>query len=194
MIEIKSGRGTKNRLTLLTCAPDWELASRLNRIKKPADRMCTSSMTLLHRYGYWRDDKWKIACDVKATNFNPQGLRLHLDEAKGLLLERYRGTPRNVAVWDINELHGRLAEKHPQTMFISAKSKAISSDEELLYLQKATYVRSPNLARFDELLQSGKIIMGHRKSNRDHGVAFRIAEKYAFELFTTEPRTFNLTP
>lgn len=192
MIEIKSGRGTKNRLTLLTCAPDWELASRLNRTKKPADRLCTSPQALLHRYGYWRNDKWKIACDVKATNFNPQGLRLHFDEAKGLLLERYRGMPRNVAVWSINELHGRLAEKHPQTMFINAKSEAISGDEELLYLQKATYVRSPNLARFDELLQSGKIIMGHRKSNKDHGVAFRIDEKHAFELFTTEPRTFDL--
>ena len=193
-IEIKSGRGAGNKLTLLSCAPDWELASHLNKKRKPADRFCTSSTALLHRYGYWRAEIWQIACDVKAKKFNPQGLRLHIDEAKRLLLEQYRATPRHVAAWSMDELHRRLAEKHPQTMFIKARSEAISQDEELFFLQKATFVRSPNLARFDELLQSGKIIMAHRKSSKDHGVAFRIDEKYAFELFTTKARTFDLMP
>jgi len=191
-IEIKSGRG-RNQTRLFSCKPDWDFAKRLNIAKNPIDRFCTTPLALLHRYGYWRHDRWNLACDVDTKRFNTQHLKLYLDMDRGILFEKCRRSPNNVAVWKLEELHNRLQEKHPETMFITARTNIISRHRAEYFLEKAVYLRTPSFSKFDQLISEGIIRVGHRKSSSDHGVAFQINQMKAHLLFLARPKTFDLT-
>lgn len=191
-IEIKSGRG-RSDTSMLSLKPDWDLARDLNIIKSPVDRFCTSPKELLHRYGYWRSERWNLSCDVNTQRHNSQHLKLHFNIEDGLLLEKCRRKPCNVAVWKIDELHKRFEAKHPETMFITARSRVISPSLEHFFLEKAVYCRTPSFSKFDQLLADGIIKVCHRKSNHDHGIAFRIPPSKAAQVFLARPRTFDLT-
>ena len=194
-IEIKSGRGRSNT-TLFSSAPDWRLAEELNtRQKRYVNRYCTSSRSILYRYGYWRHAKWNLSCDVSTRRFNAQGLIIHLDQKQGTLVENCRQKPEQVAIWRLRDLHKSLETKHPETLFIKARSEKRSQSEEAFFLEKATYVRTPSFSKFDELLTSGVIVVCHRQhSKHDHGIGFRMPTEKASQLFLAQPRNFRLAP
>jgi hypothetical protein len=194
-IEIKSGRGRSN-MTLFSSAPDWKLAEELNtRQQRYVNRYCISSRSILYRYGYWRNSKWNLSCDVSTRGFNTQGLKIHLDQKQGTLVENCRQKPEQVAIWRLRDLHTSLVTKHPETMFIKARSEKRSQTEEAFFLEKATYVRTPSFSKFDELLACGVIVVCHRQhSEHDHGIGFRIPPTKASQLFLAQPRNFQLAP
>lgn len=192
-IEIKAGRG-RSDTSMLSVKPDWDLAKNLNSVKSPVDRYCTSPKEFLHRYGYWRDNDWKIYCDVNTQRYNKQHLKLHLNVDDGLLIEKSHRKPCNVVVWKIDELHKRLEEKHPETMFIKARSVNISTKVKHFFLETAVYCRTPSFSKFDQLLADGTIKVCHRvESGKDHGIAFRIPALKVSQLFLAQPRIFDLT-
>ncbi|MEI8623486.1 MvaI/BcnI family restriction endonuclease [Pseudoalteromonas sp. B137] len=57
-IEIKSGRGGKNRTTLFAQVPDWSISP------------CKKSAEILNKYGYEREDDFKLYCTLSTQKNN----------------------------------------------------------------------------------------------------------------------------
>ncbi len=117
-IELKSARNSLTRSTLFACVPDWSLSA------------CKSSMDILQRFGYNREGEFKLYCTLSTQRTNSQGLRLRLDEAVRWLREIKVGNPEEqVAIWRIDQLERKLAEKHPETFWIKARAESRSDGE-----------------------------------------------------------------
>lgn len=194
-IEIKAGR-ENSKTTLFSLAPNWELAKEKNILHSSyINRFCTSAKCILQRYGYYRWGRWNLQCDVTTRNFNSQGLRLYLDQKEGTLTESCRQQPNQVAIWSLDSVYKSFENKHPETMFIKARRQKKSSKEIAFFLEKATYVRTPCLSKFSDLLSCGIIQLGHRQSStHDHGTCFKISPKKVSQLFLSHPRIFSLEP
>jgi len=121
-----------------------------------------------------------------------------VDSLNNLLSEVFaRGTPREVAIWDMNTLEDRLLQKHDKTFWVKARTHYINCVEhfELLSVQ---YTERPNIPQFGRMLQDGTITMDHlikRKPTggaNEKGPLFKIWPKNIPELFLGEPRTYDL--
>jgi hypothetical protein len=190
-IEIKSGRSslagvTRTRTTLFACVPNWTIS------------LCKSSNDILQRFGYLRGGQFKLYCTVSAKAPNSVGLMFEVDNLNNLLSEVFaRGTPREVAIWDMNTLEDRLLQKHDKTFWVKARTHYINCVEhfELLSVQ---YTERPNIPQFGRMLQDGTITMDHlikRKPTggaNEKGPLFKIWPKNIPELFLGEPRTYDL--
>jgi hypothetical protein len=128
---------------------------------------------------------------------NGQGLILRIDDVNRTLIENCNRPPPNVAIWRLDTLHRDLLVKHPQTLWIQARAVRDGNDE-LFYLQRATYTRTPSVAQFDALLLEGVITVDHRihrradNTLRDHGIPFRISPSRTAELFLAKPVKYQL--
>lgn len=189
-IEIKSGRSSivsrATRATLFACVPDWELSA------------LQSSKAILDRFGYQRGDDFKLYCSVSTRRANSQGLQLRMDEAAAWLREIYASQPvEDVCVWRLDNLHGRLAEKHRETFWVKAKSLQRNSSE-WFQLESVTHTTRPSVEQFDRLLGDGTVTLDHlikRKpsgSVTEKGPLFKIDRPRIAELFLGVPRSYNL--
>lgn len=195
-IEIKSGRGGGSKTSLFACVPDWELCRSLNNGKPPHKRFCASHQEILTRYGYHDGSRWALYCTVSSRSPNPQGFSISMDNTNNRLVESYAGIPSNVAVWRLQALHDCLKTKHPQTLWVKARS-GHHGNEELFFLEQASYTHGPNIAQFDALLIEGAVTIDHRihmknGSPRDLGVAFRIGPDRVDDLFSSKPLIYSL--
>ncbi len=190
-IEIKSGRSTllasrENRANLFACVPDWNLSS------------LKSSRAILERFGYQRDDDFKLYCTVSTRATNSQGLRFEMMDAEKLLREFYAREPvEEVCVWPLERLHSRLIEKHTETFWVKAKS-TIQGGVEWFHLESVTHTARPDVNQFDRLLADGTVTMDHlikRVSTgkvSEKGPLFKVEKKRLGELFFGEPRNYSL--
>jgi hypothetical protein len=195
-IEIKSGRGAGSKTSLFACVPDWNLCRQLNQGLSSGLRYCASHQEVLNRYGYHDGDRWALYCTVTTRAPNPQGLVLAVDAANNRLVESCAEMPHNVAVWRLESLHDCLKAKHPQTLWIRARSEP-DGDHELFFLERATYTHGPSVAQFDALLLEGAVTLDHRihwhqGTPRDHGIPFRIDPARVTALFTSNPIVYSL--
>jgi hypothetical protein len=195
-IEIKSGRGAGSKTSLFACVPDWELCRTMNQNVAPHLRYCASHQEVLNRYGYHDGTRWALYCTVTTRSPNPQGLVLAVDAASNRLVESCNAVPPNVAVWRMETLHACLKAKHPQTLWIKARSERQGSHE-LFFLQHATYTFGPSVAQFDALLLEGAVTVDHRihwqeGTPRDHGIPFRIRPERVRDLFSSEPIVYQI--
>lgn len=192
-IELKSGRGNKNktRTTLFAQVADW------------SNSYCKSSAQILDKYGYQRDDDFKLYCTLSALQKNSQGLKFEIRE--DLLYEIYEYiSPRgcetkkqDVAVWHGSILRARLYEKHSETFWIEVESIVIDG-EEYFELKSVIHTKSPLLNQLMPLIEKGVITMDHlikrnAKNNRvsEKGPLFKI-DKRNLALLFPKPVKYSL--
>jgi hypothetical protein len=184
-IEIKSGRGGKNRTTLFAQVADWNISP------------CKSSTEILDKYGYQREEDFKLYCTVSTQKANSQGLQFFYDESTDLLIEKDR-EGKSVAIWSGELLRKRLLEKHGETFWIEAKSTIID-DVEYFELISVTHTKQPLESQLLPLIQSGVITMDHlikRKGGdkpkvSEKGPLFKI-DKHNLVFLFPEPKHYTL--
>ncbi|TAG11292.1 MAG: MvaI/BcnI restriction endonuclease family protein [Verrucomicrobia bacterium] len=189
-IELKSGRSTilskETRATLFACVPDWSLSA------------LKSSRALLERFGYEREGNFKLYCSVTTRRANSQGLRLRLEDAFARLHEYYAHEPEeDVCIWNMDNLHSRLTEKHRETFWVKAKSIQRSGSE-WFELQSVTHTSRPSMEQFDRLLLDGTVTLDHLIKRtpsggaHERGPLFKVERQRLPELFLGEPRHYTL--
>ena len=188
-IELKAGRSQiesrETRATLFACVADWHL-SRLQ-----------SSQQILDRFGYHRENDFKLYCSVYTTKANSQGLRLSMDMAANWLKDIFNGPPvEDVCVWDLSRLHQRLEEKHNETFWIKADS-VLSSGNEYYELKSVVHTSKPSCDQFDRLLENGTVSLDHLIKKKksacvEKGPLFKIERQRLPELFLGQPRRYSL--
>ncbi len=146
-IELKGGRGRKNRSTLFAQVADWEISPY------------KSSAAILDKYGYKRGDDFKLYCTVSTQKANSQGLRFFYDESSDELIEKDKDD-NNVVIWPCKLLRNRLLHKHAETFWIHASSTAINGVEHF-ELISVTHTKRPLASQLLPLIQSGVITMDH---------------------------------
>jgi len=183
-IELKSGRGVKARTTLFAQVADWSISP------------CKRSVEILNKYGYERNEDFKLYCTLSTRRENSQGLSFIYDQSKDELQEWYEKKDL-VAVWPGKLLRDRLKEKHSETFWVEAKSEFIDGVEHFQLLS-VTHTKSPIVSQFMPLVQSGVITMDHLikrsgKTNRvsEKGPLFKI-NKRDLELLFPEPIIYSL--
>ena len=183
-IELKSARaGRENRKNLFAQVPNWKI-SRLKSTKE-----------ILDNYGYERDGVRRLYCTVNAINFNPQSLKLKIDEPQELLTE-YSSRNGDVVSWEINTLQNRLLGKHKETFWVEAESK-IEDGVEYLRFTKVEHTKNPLASQMSILIEQGKISVDHlikAKGNSavDKGPIFKLGRNSLSLLFPpSETYTLN---
>lgn len=183
-IELKAGRGTKNRSTLFAQVADWDISP------------CKRSADILDKFGYYRDEDLRLYCTVNTQRPNSQGLVFKYDEGHDELQE-WSGVVKNdgagfnrlelVAVWPGSLLRKRLKEKHTETFWIEVESELIDGHE-YFNLKSVTHTKAPILSQLMPLLANGTITMDHLiKKKGDNG---RVSEKGP--LFKMDKKNLNL--
>ena len=86
---------------------------------------------------------------------------------------------RHVTTWEMATLRARLSQKHPQTFWVSARTRGRGEAEEFHYV-KAEHTGEPKVRNFDALIEGGVIsvdyLMSQKGNNtvRDHGYLFKM--------------------
>lgn len=149
-IEIKSYRSKRsNRKNLFAQVPNWQLSKY------------KSSKQILDAFGYQREGIHRLYCTVNSTAFNPQGLKLKVDEKNGLLIEFSNASPQERAlVWEMGTLNSRLQEKHAETFWIEADVDMRNGTEWFKFV-KVEHTKKPILSQLGILLDSGSVTLDH---------------------------------
>ena len=182
-IELKAKRLKRapTRSTLFSQSPDWAVSP------------VGSAWNLLNTFGYHRNGKLRLNCEINARAPNSLGFMLSVDTEKDWLQQDHVRTEEerrsHVVTWPLEVLRGRLREKHPQTFWVGARCRGKGSDEHFHYMQ-VEHTRAPNLRNFQALLESGLISVdylmsqrGEKQLVRDHGYLFKIKQKDFPALF-----------
>ncbi|CFQ85481.1 MULTISPECIES: MvaI/BcnI family restriction endonuclease [Yersinia] len=190
-IELKSGRNAeKNRTTIFAQVAEWEISP----YKKSAD--------ILDRFGYFREDDFKLYCTISTRKSNSQGLIFKIEE--DILQEwcaKYEDDrnifKEHIASWSGKLLRKRLKDKHSETFWIEAKSQFIDGIE-YFQLISVTHTKAPLLNQLMPLLESGTITMDHlikrsAKNGRvsEKGPLFKINSR-DLDLIFPEPVKYSL--
>ncbi|MDO6748048.1 MvaI/BcnI family restriction endonuclease [Gilvimarinus sp. 1_MG-2023] len=184
-IELKSGRSPKNRSTLFAQVPDWSKSQ------------CKSSAEILKKYGYQREDDYKLYCTISARKANSQGLYFKYSDSKDELTEVHT-SGQNVAAWSGEVLRRRLKEKHSETFWIHATTRIVNG-EEYFNLETITHTKTPIISQLMPLIEDGTITMDHliKRSGKlkprvtEKGPLFKI-NKRDLPLLFPEPREYQL--
>jgi hypothetical protein len=188
-IELKSYRSTKPKnglVTLFSKTPDWSRS------------LLKGSQDFLEKFGYDRKGVRRLYCSVHATRANAQGLRLNLNLSASDLEEFHTGKRDEVlAVWGMDTLHKTFSAKHRETFWISADTEVAGGDERFK-LRSITHTKRPMLPQFDAFIVDGQICLDHTikqkgEGAKDHGYLFRVRQERFTDLFTGEPRTYDLS-
>lgn len=191
-IEIKASRrhatkGARNRVTLFSQVPNWNLSQ------------CRNGSAILASHGYAQDGRLQLYCTVANTP-NSQGLFLTVNESKDWLesLCKRAGSEEKVCLWMLESLRDRLQEKHRETFWVKALARGQrGSTEEFSYVA-VEHTRAPLVTNLEPLLSDGKITfdftISHKPSGgvRDHGYLFKIWPKDFPSLFPPS-QSYSLT-
>ena len=176
---------SKNKkVTLFTNTPDWK-------------RSKFDASGILKTFGYVEDGRLQLYCTV-SNIINPQGLYLdahnEIDLINKAKTDKYTG---DVAVWALDVLKTRLAEKHHETFWIQASSRVIDGKEYFQY-DFVRHTRKPNTVNLASLFDAGIITLDyamHIKPSggvRDHGYLFRTTSDKFPHIFPLE-RVYDLS-
>ncbi|WP_253821257.1 MvaI/BcnI family restriction endonuclease [Vibrio rotiferianus] len=183
-IELKSGRGSTNRTTLFAQVADWSLSP------------CKKSAEILNKYGYQREEDFKLYCTVSTQKENSQGLSFIYNQSKDQL-EEWSNKSELVAVWPGDLLRNRLKEKHAETFWVEAKSEMVEGVEQFQLLS-VTHTKAPIVSQLLPLIEAGVITMDHliKRSGKtgrvsEKGPLFKMDKKNLSLLFP-EPSKYDL--
>lgn len=151
-IEIKAGRGrSTTRQTLFARVPDW------------AESTLKSSAAIVEAFGYSRGDKYarQLRCTVSSKSPNTQGLYLSVPAGGSRLLESStKPELPDVAVWRMESLKDALAQKHPETFWVTASARRAEQVEEFRY-DHVLHTRRPMANALPALLETGVVTVDH---------------------------------
>jgi hypothetical protein len=183
-IELKAGRGSKNRSNLFAQVANWDLSP------------CKKSAEILDKYGYQRERDFKLYCTISTQRSNSQGLYFNYNKSNDQL-EEWHDNRELVAIWPGGLLRDRLLEKHAETFWIEAESTTVNGVE-YFQLKNIIHTKKPVASQLMSLLDSGVITMDHLikrngKNNRvsEKGPLFKIDKKNLNLLFP-EPTRYSL--
>ncbi len=192
-IELKSHREVSRvRNTLFTQAPEWAIS----RLK--------SGRAIVEEYGYIPSGYTHKSLHVTLTanRPNPQGLGLLVQPQSGLLeadefalIAMEDGSFRkvkDVAAWQLINLHERLITKHHETFWIEAETRK-ESGREYFRVSQILHTKNPITSQFDVLLDQGQITVDFLLC-RDSGgdtYSFKIKGK-ARQLLFPQSDTYKL--
>lgn len=192
-IELKSHReASKVRNTLFTQAPEW----CISRLK--------SGKAIVDEYGYIPAGYTHKSLHVTlaANRPNQQGLGLLVQPQLGLLeadefamVLNDDGTYKkikDVAAWQLINLHDRLLTKHHETFWIDAETKK-DAGQEFFRVSEILHTKNPIPSQFDVLLDQGQITVDFLLC-RDSGgdtYSFKIKAK-ARPLLFPQSNIYNL--
>ncbi|MBQ8124470.1 MAG: MvaI/BcnI restriction endonuclease family protein [Kiritimatiellae bacterium] len=172
------------KVTLFTNTPDWK-------------RSKFDALGILKTFGYVENGRLQLYCTV-SNIANPQGLYLdahnEIDLINKAKTDKYTG---DVAVWALDVLKTRLAEKHHETFWIQASSRVIDGKEYFQY-DFVRHTRKPNTVNLASLFDAGIITLDyamHIKPSggvRDHGYLFRTTSDKFPHIFPLE-RVYDLS-
>lgn len=185
-IELKSARSRrgKHRPQLFCQVPNW----KISKFK--------SSAQILSKFGVGSGADRRLNCTVRATGFNPRGLSFELGDDGALLHEVSSDKAiGRFATWEISRLQGRLAHKHNETFWITAKSTIVGGDEYFEF-ESVIHTRKPMLTEIASLIEAGAITMDHLISMKDGranegGPSFKISPT-AFEVLFPPNKKYEL--
>jgi hypothetical protein len=184
-VELKAQREkASSRVTLMTKTPYWNPL-------KPKE--------IMEKFGY-KDlhGRQALKITLTATNFNPKGFKLQVDE-KSEKLNIVHKDYGAVAYFDIKELMHKLSQKiYKNLVLVLAETKKKGNQEYFRY-NKAILLRELNEKAFEKLFNDGKIVWEfrmHIKENgsvRDHGPGFRISKRDINDLYAKSDTIFDGT-
>jgi len=180
-IEIKSSRAGKNRVSLFAKTPLW------------SESRYKSSKELLDRFGYARDDRQKLYCQIDGHKTNSQGLRLRVDESKDSLhVIHEKSAELNVAKWELETLRFSLANKHDETFWVKAETRMVDGWEYLRFIG-IEHTRKPILAQLGPSLANGTVSLDFTISTKDgkyhdKGYLFKLLPTSLDKLFPPSTR------
>lgn len=188
-IELKSYRKNRGNVsqTLFCKVPNWEIS----HFKRSVD--------ILREFGYLKEGRLTFHNSLYCHNIASQGvgLTLYLDTHL-LAIEKLKKIKeeikklQDVALWNLDDLHKALINKHKETFWIEAESK-VESGHEYFRISKIEHTRNPIPSQFDFLLDNGKIYvdmsLGRSKKHGDI-FSFKI-QKGASPLLFPERRVYN---
>ena len=196
-IELKAGRKPQRnaskvkgqRHTLFCQVPNWKLSH------------CTSIKNFVQLVGYpIRDqeelkkipkdkqaDAKELRCTVSSKTTNSQGLRIKINN--DTVIEFIEQDPNtDLLVWEGTNLRERLAEKHPETFWITCRPELDVNRKEIFYVEKIIYTRKPMVAQFLSTIEEGVVTLDHMIGYRngtisERGPAFKIFESDLSKIF-----------
>lgn len=192
-IELKSHReSSRVRNTLFTQAPDWAIS----RLK--------SSRAIVDEYGYIPSgyNHKSLHVSLAANRPNPQGLGLLIKPKLGLLeADEFELAAledgsfkkvKDVAAWELMNLHKRLLTKHHETFWIDAETKK-ESGREYFRVSQILHTKNPITPQFDILLEQGQITVDFLLCRNSGGdtYSFKINGK-ARQLLFPQNETYKL--
>jgi hypothetical protein len=176
-IEIKASRAKASRVNLFAKTPDWG-ASPFG-----------SSRALLAEFGYAREDRRKLYCEIDGRRPNSLGFVLEVDgKSDTLRAVHYADKIRVVTVWELEALRHSLVTKHDETFWVRAGTK-ILDEVEYIRFEGITHTRKPIILQLEPLLANGTISLDYTISSdssgkvHDKGYLFKIWPKNLELLF-----------
>ncbi|MDA8852807.1 MvaI/BcnI family restriction endonuclease [bacterium] len=183
----KKPRGTKNRVTLFSKAPNWKLS--------PIGKV----MDLLKKHGY-DDENGRLSLyhTINGKKPNSLGLQLTIDYEKDTLKQVHIDGDKitHDTTWQLSDIRKSLESKHPETFWVKADAEVIDGKEHFHYTH-VTYTKSPKITHLEMLIEDGVITLDytmHQQSStrvRDHGYLFKILPANFNALFP-KPNPFIL--
>lgn len=185
LIELKAKRhGVRTKDTLFSMVPNW-IESNIQ-----------SSSEMIFKYGY-PSNKYEDYNDLYVTvsnKRNNQGLYLEVDYDKQVVIQYHEsatGDVTSTCIWNFSELKSRLFSKHPETLWLIAKS--IQKDNSFYFrYESIEHTCSPIFSSFLLLISQGIITYDWRGRVRkdgtgykDKGHCFRIKPSHRNLLFGT---------
>jgi len=187
-IEIKSSRLKSKNAQLFAKVPNW----KRSQLK--------GSYDILMKHGRFstESNRLQINHTIHANKENSYGLRLEVDYTNNLLRQYclIAGRREEDVLWEMDTLKGALKRKHPQTFWVSTKTRKKGHIEEFLYYEGA-YTHTPNIDAFPLLLEAGDIFVDYLIKQRpngsadDRGYSFKMKKKNLDALFGN-PKIFTL--
>jgi len=149
---------------------------------------------IVNKYGY-KDEQGRQALYniVNTKTPNSQGFYLVSDSAKHLIILRNTNEPENIAEWSTYVIAGKFMTKLDRLLLIFADNK-IENDIEYFRFNEAYLLENPTPEKFLEAFEKNELMIDirmHLKETggiRNHGTAFRMAEKYLKDLYAKQRR------
>lgn len=149
---------------------------------------------IVNKYGYQDEQGRQALYNIVNTKTpNSQGFYLVSDPSKHLVILRNKDEQENVAEWSTYVIAGKFMTKMDRLLLILADNK-IENDVEHFHFNEAYLLENPTPEKFLEAFDKNELMIDirmHLKPSggvRNHGTAFRIAEKHLKDLYAKQRR------
>ncbi len=177
-VELKAQRKhASSNITLITKSPHWEPLS---------------AKEIIEKYGY-KDAKGRkgLKVTLKATEFNPQELKLETTDGNINIMHRKDGV---ICYFIIDELMDKIDTKLFENLLLVFAETKKEHGIEFFHYNEAVLLRKLSASGFKQLINEGLMVWEFRMhikcsgSVRDHGAGFRLNRRQIDKLYEKKER------